>query len=92
MITAHLTSLVQQEPALANGPVPSAKRLSRGSTATGAEAAPHRVRDSCRCRTDRDDADYENRFMFDKIMPLSDAPEGYALFEQRKTQKVVFAP
>ncbi|RMJ09478.1 hypothetical protein BHE90_011747 [Fusarium euwallaceae] len=31
-------------------------------------------------------------FMFDHIMPLSQAPEGYALFEQRKTQKVVFTP
>ncbi|KPM46202.1 hypothetical protein AK830_g291 [Neonectria ditissima] len=29
-------------------------------------------------------------FMFDQVMPLSSAPEGYALFEQRKTQKVVF--
>ncbi|KAF4457263.1 hypothetical protein FALBO_15247 [Fusarium albosuccineum] len=31
-------------------------------------------------------------FMFDHIMPLSQAPEGYTLFEQRKTQKVVFTP
>lgn len=30
--------------------------------------------------------------MFDKIMPLSEASEGYQLFEQRKTQKVVFKP
>ncbi|KAF5711111.1 formaldehyde dehydrogenase [Fusarium mundagurra] len=29
-------------------------------------------------------------FLFDQIMPLAQAPEGYALFEQRKTQKVVF--
>ncbi|KAG9498961.1 hypothetical protein J7337_009772 [Fusarium musae] len=29
-------------------------------------------------------------FLFDHIMPLAKAPEGYALFEQRKTQKVVF--
>ncbi|KAJ4316812.1 hypothetical protein N0V84_007680 [Fusarium piperis] len=31
-------------------------------------------------------------FMFERVMPLSQAPEGYTLFEQRKTQKVVFAP
>ncbi|KAF5019766.1 hypothetical protein F66182_8203 [Fusarium sp. NRRL 66182] len=31
-------------------------------------------------------------FLFDHIMPLDQAPEGYALFEQRKTQKVVFMP
>ncbi|KAH7001798.1 chaperonin 10-like protein [Ilyonectria destructans] len=29
-------------------------------------------------------------FMFDQVMPLSEAAEGYTLFEQRKTQKVVF--
>ncbi|KAF6519174.1 hypothetical protein HZS61_017548 [Fusarium oxysporum f. sp. conglutinans] len=29
-------------------------------------------------------------FLFDHIMPLAQAPEGYTLFEQRKTQKVVF--
>ncbi|KAG5793710.1 hypothetical protein H9Q69_007222 [Fusarium xylarioides] len=29
-------------------------------------------------------------FLFDHIMPLARAPEGYTLFEQRKTQKVVF--
>ncbi|KAI5460076.1 chaperonin 10-like protein [Mariannaea sp. PMI_226] len=31
-------------------------------------------------------------FMFDKIMPLSEAPVGYELFEQHKTQKVIFKP
>jgi hypothetical protein len=30
--------------------------------------------------------------MFDKLMPLSEAPEGYAIFEERKVQKVVFLP
>ncbi|QPC78720.1 hypothetical protein HYE68_009472 [Fusarium pseudograminearum] len=29
-------------------------------------------------------------FLFDHKMPLAQAPEGYTLFEQRKTQKVVF--
>jgi hypothetical protein len=28
--------------------------------------------------------------MFDKIMPLSDAVEGYDLFDKMKAQKVVF--
>ena len=30
--------------------------------------------------------------MFDKIMPLSDAVEGYDLFDKLKVQKVVFKP
>lgn len=32
------------------------------------------------------------RFMFDRIMPLSEAVEGYALFDQMKVQKVIFTP
>jgi hypothetical protein len=28
--------------------------------------------------------------MFDKIMPLSDAVEGYDMFDKMKAQKVVF--
>ncbi|KAK3897872.1 putative zinc-type alcohol dehydrogenase-like protein YbdR [Staphylotrichum tortipilum] len=31
-------------------------------------------------------------FMFDKIMPLSEAVEGYELFDQMKVQKVIFKP
>lgn len=31
-----------------------------------------------------------HRFMADKIMPLSQAVEGYELFDQMKVQKVVF--
>ncbi|KAK0374950.1 alcohol dehydrogenase GroES-like domain-containing protein [Colletotrichum limetticola] len=31
-------------------------------------------------------------FMFDRIMPLSEAVEGYALFDQMKVQKVIFTP
>ncbi|KAI8151088.1 putative zinc-type alcohol dehydrogenase-like protein YbdR [Colletotrichum sp. SAR 10_70] len=31
-------------------------------------------------------------FMFDRIMPLRDAVEGYALFDQMKVQKVIFTP
>ncbi|KAK3333246.1 chaperonin 10-like protein [Cercophora scortea] len=31
-------------------------------------------------------------FMFDKIMPLSDAVEGYDLFDKMKVQKVIFKP
>lgn len=30
--------------------------------------------------------------MFDKIMPLSEAVEGYDLFDKMKVQKVVFTP
>ncbi|KAK0711291.1 alcohol dehydrogenase [Lasiosphaeris hirsuta] len=31
-------------------------------------------------------------FMFDKIMPLTDAVEGYELFDKMKVQKVIFKP
>ncbi len=31
-----------------------------------------------------------DRFMFDKIMPLADAVEGYDIFDKMKAQKVVF--
>ncbi|OLN81794.1 putative zinc-type alcohol dehydrogenase-like protein YbdR [Colletotrichum chlorophyti] len=31
-------------------------------------------------------------FMFDRIMPLRDAAEGYALFDQMKVQKIIFTP
>lgn len=30
--------------------------------------------------------------MFDKIMPLSEAVEGYDLFDKMKVQKVIFDP
>lgn len=30
--------------------------------------------------------------MFDKIMPLRDAVEGYELFDSMKVQKVIFEP
>lgn len=35
------------------------------------------------------DTDY-CRFMADKIMPLSEAVEGYDIFDKMKVQKVVF--
>lgn len=31
-------------------------------------------------------------FMFEKIMPLSEAVEGYDLFDKMKVQKVIFKP
>lgn len=30
--------------------------------------------------------------MFDKVMPLADAVEGYDLFDNMKVQKVIFKP
>ncbi|KAG5928937.1 hypothetical protein E4U42_007642 [Claviceps africana] len=33
-----------------------------------------------------------SRFMFDHVMPLAQAVEGYGLFEQMKVQKVIFRP
>jgi len=40
--------------------------------------------------TMRSEAKFGARFMADKIMPLSDALEGYELFDSMKVQKVVF--
>jgi hypothetical protein len=34
----------------------------------------------------------QDSFMFDKIMPLSEAVEGYDLFDSMKVQKVIFEP
>jgi hypothetical protein len=34
--------------------------------------------------------DFYNRFMADKVMPLSEAVEGYDIFDKMKVQKVVF--
>ena len=31
------------------------------------------------------------RFMFDKILPLTDALEGYEIFDKMQAQKVVFS-
>jgi hypothetical protein len=31
-------------------------------------------------------------FMFNKILPLTQAEEGYDLFDQMKVQKVIFTP
>lgn len=33
---------------------------------------------------------WNGSFMFDKIMPLEDAVEGYELFDKMKVQKVIF--
>lgn len=33
-----------------------------------------------------------SRFMFDQVMPLSEALGGYDIFEKMKAQKVVFVP
>ena len=32
-----------------------------------------------------------NRFMFDKILPLTEALEGYEIFDKMQAQKVVFS-
>lgn len=37
-----------------------------------------------------DGTDVVSRFMSDKVMPLSEAVEGYDLFDKMKAQKVVF--
>lgn len=38
------------------------------------------------------DTDLRFRFMADKVMPLTEAVEGYDLFDKMKVQKVVFDP
>jgi hypothetical protein len=35
---------------------------------------------------------HNHRFMFDKVMPLSEAVSGYDLFDKMKAQKVIFTP
>ena len=35
-------------------------------------------------------ADVRARFMFDKMMPLSEAVEGYRMFDAMEVQKVIF--
>lgn len=42
------------------------------------------IEDEIECSADN------SRFMADKIMPLSEAVEGYDLFDKMKVQKVVF--
>lgn len=39
-----------------------------------------------------DDLIKGDSFMFENIMPLNEAVEGYALFDEMKVQKVVFKP
>lgn len=34
----------------------------------------------------------DRSFMFDKIMPLQEAVEGYDLFDKMKVHKVIFRP
>jgi hypothetical protein len=34
----------------------------------------------------------QNSFMTDKVMPLSQAVEGYDIFNKMKVQKVIFEP
>lgn len=80
----------QQELEVADGPLSCPVYLQR-STA-GAGEKPSEVQVS-RLRTlgQGTCANY-NSFMFDKIMPLSEAVEGYELFDQMKVQKVIFKP
>lgn len=37
-------------------------------------------------------SDFYRSFMFDKIMPLTEAVEGYDIFDKMKVQKVIFKP
>lgn len=78
---------IQQEPEGANGKVPGQEHL-RGSNGELGETSGQawvrsnelsegQIADPC-------------RFMADKIMPLSEAVEGYDIFDKMKVQKVVF--
>lgn len=44
------------------------------------------------CSTAKGNSTDPSRFMFDKIMPLKEAVEGYELFNDMKVQKVIFKP
>jgi hypothetical protein len=85
-----LANWQQQELENPDGPLPRSIHLPRGAAGVGKEPGQVQVgsRVDLRGATSADC----NRFMFDKIMPLSEAVEGYDLFDQMKVQKVVFTP
>jgi hypothetical protein len=81
-------SSLRQELEGSNGPMSSAIDISTITSHAGKETASLGVRNSlnlldCPCWR-------VYRFMTDKIMPMSQALEGYELFNGMKVQKVIF--
>lgn len=68
--------------------MPCACDLSRSAGIIKGEVSPPRVRlTPPNLRTQRS---HIRRFMADKIMPMTQAEEGYELFDKMKVQKVIF--
>lgn len=64
--------------------------LPTGSSNVGEEAASARVNIKACEERNALEVLIGHRFMADKIMPLSEAVEGYDLFDNMKAQKVIF--
>lgn len=86
---SQMLTISQQEFADTIWPLPRPVGRYRGLAGSRQEPAQARVR--LPAAADEDGIDL-GRFMFDKIMPLMDAVEGYDLFDKMKVQKVVFKP
>jgi len=87
---------MQQEHPPADGSLPRPIHLRRSPGCAGEEPGQTRVRLSqpygLRPTRLLLTADKLFSFMFDHIMPLTEAKEGYDLFHNMKVQKVVFKP
>lgn len=79
---------IRQKPQDPNGQVPSAVDISSSIGYAETKAAPLRV--NIQNSPTGTQLTVARRFMSDKIMPLSQAVEGYDLFDKMKVQKVVF--
>lgn len=80
----------QQECEGPDGPLSCSVHVPGGVGSTGQEPGQVQVGDQVSARGEIR-ANLRS-FMFDKIMPLSEAVEGYDLFDQMKVQKVIFKP
>ena len=81
-------SSIRKEFDNSDGPVPGPEHFPSSSGNVGEEAASTRV--SSAFPWDGDLQLSRSRFMADKIMPLTQAEEGYELFDKMKVQKVIF--
>ena len=80
---------IRKEPYRADGQMSSALHIPTSSCAPPGEAALTNV--SPRVKLDTKLMLMSTRFMFDKIMPLTEALEGYEIFDKMQAQKVVFS-
>lgn len=84
-------SSIWQESTDPDGTLPCAINISRSIEDVGEEAASTRVSVKTCCDPWWPETNcLIHSFMADKIMPLSQAVEGYDIFDKMKAQKVVF--